>query len=101
MECDYTKIENTFRDYIMSILGPNEEHEYSREFKFQSIKKIIQKGFSSEPGIIAHVFSFGSFPLRTYLPDSDMDITVILEDKTTNRIISNLSYEFLNKYYQS
>ncbi len=97
MECDYTRIENNFRDYIISTLGPSEDHDYSREYKFKSIKKIIQNGFAAEPGIIAHVFSFGSFPLRTYLPDSDMDITVILEDKTTNQIISNLSYEFLNK----
>jgi DNA polymerase sigma len=97
MECDFTRIENNFRDYILRALGPNLDHDYSREIKFKAIKKIIQNGFAAEPGIIAHVFSFGSFPLRTYLPDSDMDITVILEDRSTNQIISNLSYEYLNK----
>jgi DNA polymerase sigma len=97
MECDFTRIENNFRDYILSALGPNVDHDYSREIKFKVIKKIIQNGFASEPGIIPHVFSFGSFPLRTYLPDSDMDITVILEDRNTHQINSNLSYEYLNK----
>ena len=90
MECDYTRIENDFRDYILNTLGPNEEHDYSRENKFRLIQKIIQNGFASEQGIVPHVFSFGSFPLRTYLPDSDMDITVILEDKKT----------VFNRFYQ-
>lgn len=97
MECNYEQIEKNFTDYIINTIGPNTDIDYTRELKFKSIKKIIQDAFYMEHGIIPHVFSFGSFPLRTYLPDSDMDITIILEDKTTKTIISNYSYEYLNK----
>jgi len=97
MDCTFSKIENNFSQYILSTLGPNEVHDDSRENKFKSIKKIIQNGFAAELDVIPHVFSFGSFPLRTYLPDSDMDITVILENRRTNKIISDLNYEYMNK----
>jgi DNA polymerase sigma len=97
MECNYSQIENNFTEYILSIIGSNLEQDLSREMKFKMIKNIILNGFAFEQGIIPHIFSFGSFPLRTYLPDSDMDITIILEDKTTGSIISNYSYDYLNK----
>ena len=97
MESNYFQIENKFCDYIVNIIGPNQEQDLLREHKFKSIKNIIQNAFYMDHNIIPHIFSFGSYSLKTYLPDSDMDITIILEDKSTNQIISNYSYEYLNK----
>jgi hypothetical protein len=97
MECNYFKVEKVFSDYIINLIGPNSNQDYSREMKFKSIKKVLENGFYLENGITPHVFSFGSFPLRTYMSDSDMDITIILEDRMTGNIISNYSYEYLNK----
>ena len=95
--CNYAQIENNFTDYLINIIGPNSEQDYSRELKFKSIKNIITNAFFMDNTMVPHIFCFGSFSLRTYLPDSDIDITLILENKTTNQIISNYSYEYLNK----
>ncbi len=97
MEYNYKQLENNFVDYILNLVGPNFEIDKSRELKFLFIKNIILKAFYMEHSIIPHIFCYGSYPLRTYLPDSDMDITIILEDKSTKTIITNYSYEFLNK----
>jgi DNA polymerase sigma len=97
MEINFPQIEKKFTDYIINIIGPSQELDNSRESKFNKIKHILQKAFIQEKGIKFHIFSFGSFPMRTYLPDSDMDITIILEDIQTKTIISNYSYEYLNK----
>ena len=69
MEFNYEMIEKKFVDYLISIIGPNQEQDTQRETKYKSFKKIILNAFVNEHGIIPHVFSFGSFPLRTYLPD--------------------------------
>lgn len=97
MEFNYSQIEKNFTDYITSIIGPNLEQDLSREKKFQILKSIIQNALIFESNINVHIFSFGSFPLNTYLPDSDIDITLILEDKITRKIITNYSFEYLNK----
>jgi DNA polymerase sigma len=98
MECDYSKLENNFVEYILNLIGPNIELDKSREIKFHALKNIISKAFFIDQTIIPHFFCYGSYPLQTYLPDSDMDVTIILEDKNTHTIITNYSYEFLNKY---
>ena len=97
MECKFFKLERILVDYIINLIGPNTENELDRSEKLNTMKKIINNSFCLEKNIIPHIFCFGSFPLKTYLPDSDMDITIILEDKQTNTIITNFSFEFLNK----
>lgn len=96
MEYNYAQIDNNFADYIINLIGPSSERDESRENKFKSIKKIILKSFQDQ-NIIPHIFSFGSFPMRTYLPDSDIDITIILEDKNSKAIMTNYTYDYLNK----
>lgn len=94
---DYVKIEKHFVDYIINLVGPNEDYDKQREEKFKNIKKIIENSFENEQDLHPHIFCFGSYPLKTYLQDSDLDITIMFEDKTNESIISNYSYEFLNK----
>lgn len=97
MEINFFQLETNFTDYIISLVGPSVEQDYVRESKLNQIKYIITKAFQSEQNIKPHIYSFGSFPIRTYLPDSDLDVTIILEDLETQTIITNYSYEYLNK----
>lgn len=93
----YEKLERIFIEYIINLVGPNYENDIYRSEKLKLMISIIKNCFSTEKNIIPHIFLFGSFPMKTYLPDSDMDITIILEDKQTNTIITKYSHEFLNK----
>jgi hypothetical protein len=97
METKFNKLESLFVEHILSLIGPNRENDYDRNEKLFLMKNIIISSLINEPNIIPHIFCYGSFPMKTYLPDSDMDITIILEDKITNNIITNYSYEYLNK----
>lgn len=94
---DYKQLEKHFADYIINLLGPNEELDSQREKRFNSLRAIIIGSFIQEIGIVPHVFCFGSFPLKTYLQESDLDITIILEDKIKGTMLSNYSYDYLNK----
>jgi DNA polymerase sigma len=94
---DYTGLENKFTDYLLNLLGPNDITTKQREDKYISVKNIIQKAFENDELITPHIYCFGSFPLKTYLNESDLDLTIIFEDKQTKSIICNNSYDFLNK----
>ncbi len=94
---DYVKLENKFVDFILDLLGPSDELDKQREDKFLFIKKLLTETFEREyPEIKPHVFCFGSFPLKTYLQDSDLDITIIFEDVNKNCFLLNNSFDFLN-----
>ncbi len=96
---EYTNIENKFSDYILQLLGPNEELDRQREEKFKFIKDLITTVFEHEcPDIKPHILCFGSFPLKTYLHESDLDITILFEEKSKNSFLLNYSFDFLNKY---
>ena len=41
------------------------------------------------------VIPFGSFPLKIYLPESDVDLTILLKDKETQRIFTDYTSDFL------
>ena len=95
---DYTKVEDSFTDFIINLVGPNEVSDKEREEKFIYIKNLITKTLIEEKiELIPHIFCFGSFPIKTYLQDSDLDITLIFEDRNTKSFITDYSYDFLNK----
>lgn len=94
---EYTKIEKCFTDYIIDLIGPNEELDKSREMKFQNIKKLILKALENESDMVPYVYCFGSYPLKIYLQDSDLDITIMFEDKIKNTLTTNCSFDFLNR----
>ena len=96
LENNYNLIERNFVDYIINLVGPNKESDEIRQSKLSIIKQIIVNGFK-EPDIIVHVFCFGSFPFKDYHKDSDIDVTVVLEDKSTHKLITMNSNEYLNR----
>ena len=97
MEYNYSLIEKVFTEYILSYSGPNKELDDYREEKYGIIKNIILKAFQEETDIKIQIFSFGSFPFKSYHRDSDIDMTLILIDKTTDKLITSYSIELLNK----
>jgi len=90
MECDYASVDKAFSNYLLKLVGPNFEQDTSRENKFQRLKLILEHTMK-ENGIKAKIFNFGSFPIRTYLQDSDMDVTIVLEDEENK--LNNLTSE--------
>jgi len=85
MESNYSLIEDNFSDCLIKLVGPTSEQNEFREIRLKIVRSILEKTFN-EQGIQAHIFSFGSFPIRTYLPDSDMDVTIVIEDLSTNGV---------------
>ena len=93
---DFTKLENNLVDFILKIVGPNKESDKYRDDKYNHIKSILSEAFKEET-YIPHIFSFGSCSTKTYLQDSDIDITLVFEEKSNNKFAINTSLEFLNK----
>ena len=94
---EFKQIEKLFCELIVDIVGPNNEQDAQREDRIKIIKEIILKSIEVEDNIIPHVISFGSFRLKSYLQESDIDITVILEEKDSGVLHSNYSFDYLNK----
>ena len=97
MEYNYSLIEKAFTEYILNYSGPNKEQDDYREEKYKIIKNVIMKAFQEEQDIKIKIFSFGSFPFKSYHRDSDIDMTIILLDKTTDKLITSYSIELLTK----
>ena len=97
MEYNYSLIEKAFTEYILNYSGPNKEQDDYREEKYKIIKNLILKAFQEEQDIKIKIFSFGSFPFKSYHRDSDIDMTIILIDKTTDKLISSYSAELLTR----
>ena len=91
------KIEKLFVDFILNLIGPNEEREKDRNKKYNLVKKIIEDTLQAHyPNYIPHIFPYGSFPIKTYLKESDIDITIIFENKTNHQILINLTNDLIN-----
>ena len=91
------KLEKLFVDFILKRVGPNEESENERNSKFIFIKNIIASSISAKyPDYIPYIFTYGSFPIKTYLKEADIDITIILEDKNTHQILLDFSQNNIN-----
>jgi DNA polymerase sigma len=93
---DITKLENNLVDFILNIVGPNKESDKFRSNKFNLIKDVLKEAFKDD-NYIPHIFSFGSCSTKTYLQDSDIDITIVFEESTNKKFAIDTSLEFLNK----
>lgn len=72
-----------FSDDIIAVVGPTYQTVMVRDQIFDSIKKFINYIFiSTYPGLICSVYTYGSVPLKTFLVDSDIDISLIISDES-------------------
>ena len=94
---NYKKIEELFVDFILDIIGPNAERESERNNNLSIAQKIISNILSEKlPDYIIHVFPYGSFPIKTYLKDADIDITILFESKMNKKILIDLPIQLID-----
>ncbi|KAL5987622.1 hypothetical protein ACLOJK_035372 [Asimina triloba] len=61
---------------LISCIQPNQPSEERRNAVADYVQRLIMKSFSCQ------VFTFGSVPLKTYLPDGDIDLTAFSKSQT-------------------
>ncbi len=95
---NYKKIEELFVDFILDIIGPNEERENERNNNLSIVQKIISKILTNRlPDYITYVLPYGSFPIKTYLKDADIDITIFLQSKSEKNVIIDFPINLIDK----
>ena len=95
---NYNKIEELFVDFILDIIGPNLERDKDRNTNLSIVKGIITNIFNKKlPDYITHIFPYGSFPMKTYLKDADIDLTIFFESKFEQKILIELPLDIINK----
>lgn len=82
---------------IILCIQPTVKSEQKRNEVIEYVRRLLQRRFGLE------VFAFGSVPLKTYLPDGDVDLTTIsnyqnIEDKWANDVRAVLEGEEHNKH---
>eukprot|EP00257_Ricinus_communis_P026003 XP_025013417.1 uncharacterized protein LOC8259537 isoform X2 [Ricinus communis] len=79
---------------ILWILQPSLASEQKRKVVIDYIQRLIKHHFATE------VLPFGSVPLKTYLPDGDIDLTALshqnMEEDLVREICNILTYEEQN-----
>ena len=97
---NYQKIEELFVDFILELIGPSKEKEKEGKTIILIIKKVIINIFNSKfPEYNIYLMPYGSFPSKTYLKDSDIDLTILLELKTSKQILSELPINLINQAF--
>ena len=95
---NYKKLEELFVDYILSIIGPDSTTESQRINNLKIIKEIIIEVLKKElPDYITYVIPYGSFPIKTYLKDADVDITICFESKKEKKMMVNIPIQIIDK----
>ena len=95
---NYNKIEELYVDFILDLIGPNLEREKERNTNLSIVKGIITNIFNKKlPDYITHIFPYGSFPMKTYLKNADIDLTIFFESKFEQKILIELPIEIINK----
>ena len=95
---NYNKIEELYVDFILDLIGPNLEREKERNTNLSIVKGIITNIFNKKlPDYITHIFPYGSFPMKTYLKNADIDLTIFFESKFEQKILIDLPIEIINK----
>ncbi|KAK9103860.1 hypothetical protein Sjap_021114 [Stephania japonica] len=68
---------------LIGCIQPNQPSEELRSAVADYVQRLIMKCFACE------VFTFGSVPLKTYLPDGDIDLTAFSENQTLKETWAN------------
>ena len=66
---------------FLSLIGPSQESEERRRSVFNEIKLLLHKKLDDSVVIT----NFGSGPLKTYLPESDIDLTLLFKKPIVRR----------------
>ncbi|MCQ2818225.1 MAG: nucleotidyltransferase domain-containing protein [archaeon] len=85
----FSEIEKNFVEYILYITGPSVNQDKERNEKLDLVKKQILKALEEESktkDIL--IFPIGSYCFKSYHSNSDIDLTIVMEDKETKKIIS-------------
>lgn len=69
------RVEEQFVEYFMDKIGPSRKTEKNREKVFSTLTKILDSKYENYGKVV--ICKYGSDPLKTYLPNSDIDITLI------------------------
>ena len=95
---NYNKIEELFVDFILDIIGPNLERESERHKNLNLVKDIIIEIFENKlPDYTTYIFPYGSYPIKAYLNNADIDITIFFESKSEHEILIDLPLDLINK----
>ena len=92
-----SKIDKLFSDFIIDLVGSTPERDYLRKTKIDMIKPIIEKSLLIDfPNLNNYILIYGSFSIKSYLKDADIDITILFEEKNSKKLITNFSHETIN-----
>ncbi|XP_006649612.2 uncharacterized protein LOC102717136 isoform X2 [Oryza brachyantha] len=69
---------------LIARIQPNEDSERRRSAVYHYVRRLIMNCLACE------VFTFGSVPLKTYLPDGDIDVTAFSESEELKDAWANL-----------
>ena len=95
---NYNKIEELYVDFILDIIGPNLERESERSINLKIVEGIIIKIFKIKlPDYTTYLLPYGSYPIKTYLKNADIDITIFFESKIEKKVLIDLSLDLINK----
>ena len=94
---NYKKIEELYVDYILDLTGPTAESEKERETKFSIVKGIIIDILNKKyPYCNTYILPYGSYPMKSYLKNADIDLTIFLQPKQEKNIIIEMPFEMIN-----
>lgn len=69
---------------LIARIQPNEHSEWRRQAVYHYVQRLIMSCLSCQ------VCTFGSFPLKTYLPDGDIDVTAFSNSEELKEVWANL-----------
>jgi hypothetical protein len=94
---NYIKLEELFVDYILSVIAPDSSSEKDRNEKCEHINGIITDILGKElSDYITYVIPYGSFPVKFYLKDADIDLTLCFVSKRDRRILINIPLNYID-----
>jgi len=84
-------------DRLVACLQPCRQSETRRyaiaSYIVECIKRCFQGGARYGPPRRVEAFAFGSVPLKTYLPDGDLDISIFTEVAGTDKFKESWAYD--------
>ena len=95
---NYNKIEELYVDFILDIIGPTLERENKRNINLNIVKSIITKIFQNKlPDYTTYILTYGSFPMKAYLKNADIDVTIFFGPKIEKKVLIELPLDLINK----